>query len=259
MRKLLIFVFVVLGLTAQGLQAQEPPSEAEILRILGEIGTLPGMRETLVRSGFEGENLDVALEQIGVVFGDREIAMHLARRILAAGRGDWASAQAAQGLIRPLLDRGLSHLSARELSYFFRVEQTVLNAMSRRDCGRAFQNRIAPEVLAQRTARVAARLNTAALREYYRIQYVAARLGATRGPKPLSEALRARVNALLQAELEAAADARSDGATLMRTMANTQRAGVFAACDAGRFFLDVVMKIEPAARHEILLVLSEDT
>ena len=256
MRKLLSVVFLVFGFAVQ---AQQPPSEAEIARILGEIETLPGMRESLMRSGFEGENLDVALEQIGIILGDREIAAHLAQRILAAGRGDWATAQAAQGLIRPLLDRGMSHLSPRELSYFYQVEQTVLNAMPKRDCGRAFQNRIAPDVLAQRTARVAARLNTPALREYYRIQYWAAKYGVTRSAKPLSQALRTRVTARLKAELETAAEARPNGRALMRTMADTDRATVSAACEAGRFFLDVVMQIEPRARHEILLVLSEDT
>lgn len=255
MRGFLILALVMFGFAAE---AQEPPSKGEIMRILADVHTLPGMEASLQRNGFEGENLALAMRQIELVLGDRKIAGRLAERILAAGRGDWADAQAAQGLIQPLLDRGLSHLPPRELSYFFKVEQTVLNAMPKRDCGRAFQNRLPPDVLAQRTARVAARLNTPALKEYYRIQYRAAQFGATRAPKVLSEALRARVAEKLNAALGGAAEARPDGRRLMSAMGSIDRAGSQAACDAGRFFLEVVMQMEPVARHEALLVLSAE-
>lgn len=256
MRRFLASLILALGLVAPAGFAQEGPSKAEIVRILGEIPTLPGMRESVSASGYKGENLELAMGQMARMLGDRQIANHIAERILAAGRGDWQSAQAAQGLIQPLLDRGMGHLAPSELSYFFKVEQVVLEAIPTRDCGLIFKNRLAADEVARRTAQTAARLNTPALKEYYRIQYKAAKLGATRGPKTLSAALQDRVSARLNAALSAAAEASPAARAALATFERIESASNAAACDAGKFFLDVVMEMEPKARHEALLVLS---
>ncbi|MCZ4348212.1 hypothetical protein, partial [Devosia neptuniae] len=85
-----------------------------------------------------------------------------------------------------VMDRGISHLPLRDLRYYYLIEKTVLNAMSMRNCGLAVRERLSPEQLADATARVAARLNTPALRTYYDIQLRAAQLGAKRAPLRLS-------------------------------------------------------------------------
>ncbi|MCV2893839.1 hypothetical protein [Lentibacter sp. XHP0401] len=258
MRKLLLVGLMMLGLAVlPAPPAQAAPEKAEIVRILGEIHTLPGMRDSLERNGFTGENLELAVRQIGIMLGDRQIANHIAERILAAGRGDFVNAQAAQGLIQPLLSRGMGHLSERELGYFYQVETTVLKAMTKRDCGLSFRNRLPPDELARRTAKVAARLNAPALKEYYRIQYKAAKLGVTRGPKVLSDALRERVATRLNVALNEAAEATPEGRAAMKAFARLESVGNPAACDAGLFFMDVVMNMDAAARHETFLVLSE--
>ena len=57
MRRFLASLIFVFGLVAQTGFAQEGPSKAEIVRILGEIPTLPGMRESIEQSGMPGKTL----------------------------------------------------------------------------------------------------------------------------------------------------------------------------------------------------------
>ena len=247
---------LALGLLAQGSFAQEGPGKAEILRLLGGISALPEIRASVAQSGYEGENLDLAVAQMARMLGDDAIASHIAERILAAGRGDWQTAKAAQGLVQPLLARGMGHLAPRELQYFLEVERVVMGALSLRSCGLIFKNRLGPEAIAKRTAEAAARLNTPALREYYRIQYKAARLGATRPPKRREPALRAQTRAEIGAALSAAAAADPAAQAALADFERIDRVSAVRACVAGRFFLDVVMTMEPRARHAALLTLS---
>ena len=256
MRRFLASLIFAFGLVAQTGFAQEGPSKAEIVRILGEIPTFPGMRESIEQSGYAGENLDLAMAQMKRMLGDRQIANHIAERILAAGRGDWQNAQAAQGLLQPLLDLGMGHLAPSELVYFFKVEQVVVEALGKRDCGLIFKNRLPANEVARRTAETAGRLNTPALKEYYRIQYKAAKLGATRAPKQLSPAMQERVSEEIAAALSAAAEADPTAEAALAAFERLERVSNAQACAAGKFFLDVVMKMEPKARHEALLVLS---
>ena len=92
-------------------------------------------------------------------------------------------------LLQPLLDLWMGHLAPSELVYFFKVEQVVVEALCKRDCGLIFKNRLPANEVARRTAETSGRLNTPSLKEYYRIQYKAAKLGATRAPKQLSSAM----------------------------------------------------------------------
>lgn len=255
MRGFLVSLTVALGLSGAPGFAQEAPGKAEILRILGEIATLPEMRASVVQNGYEGENLALALAQMARMLGDEAIAGHIAERILAAERGDWATAQAAQGLIQPLLARGVGHLAPDELAYFFEVERVVVGAVSRRICGLMFQNRLGAEAIGRHTAEAVARLNTPALKEYYRLQYKAARLGATRPTPRLAPEARERATAQMAAALGAAARTASAQAALA-DFERLEQVSARRACLAGRFFLDVVMEMEPRARHQALLVLS---
>lgn len=256
MKRLLLTLSFLIGLGLPQAEAQRAPEKAEIIAILGQLYAVPGMRAEMARAGFEGENLDLAMGQIKTVLGDRQIAGYLADRLIALGQGRPESAALATGLIEPLLDRGLSHLSARELAYFYQVETAVVNAMPKRLCGMAFRNRLGPKALTQSTAKVAARLNSPALKAYYRIQYKAAKLGLTRGPKRLSAAARAKAERSIFDALTAKAAGEKNGARLLQAFAQLERANNTLACDAGRMFLTTVMEMAPRARHEALVYMT---
>lgn len=254
MRKMLAALALAYGLIAQS--ALAAPDKAEITEFLRQLHTLPNIRQDYEEMGFQGENLELALEQMRRILGDPAVGGYIADRLVALGQGELQSANLAAGLIDPLLDRGLGHLTARELSYFYQVEKVVMDALSRRDCGQAFKGRLAPQVLAERTTRVAARLNTPALREYYRIQLKAARLGVTRAPKKLSDAAMERAQARLMEALKAQARTRGDARLFERALQGFEGLSNGAACDTGRFFMDAIMSLPLRERYEVLIFMN---
>lgn len=253
MRKLVILLFMVLGVATQ---AQQGPSRNEIIRFLGTLHQMPGMRERLVDQGFKGENLELALGHVHTVMNDRQIAGYIADRLIALGRGDRRAAMAATGLLEPLMDRGMGHLSPRELAYFYQVEKTVIDAMPLRTCGLAFKDKLAPGEMEKSTARVAARLNTPALKEYYRIQLKAAKLGVNRKAKQLTGARKARAEQALVESVIAISSARGDGQRLLAAMDDMDGASNAMACKAGRMFLDGVMSLPAGKRHDALVLMT---
>lgn len=248
---------LVLCLPGPQAQAQSDVTRADLIRMLGRLYDDLPIREDLMALGFRGENLDLAVNQAQRVLRDPDVAGYVADRVLGLQSGDAPPpARAAEGLLWGLMDRGISHLPLRDLRYYYVVEQAVLNAMSTRNCGLAVRERMAPDRLADATARVAARLNTPALRTYYDIQLRAAQLGATRPPLRLSAA---RTQAAEQSIFEALARkiaSRDDAEQLIRTFSRLDRADNRSACTAGRTFIDAVLTLEGRTLHDALIYLS---
>jgi hypothetical protein len=248
---------LTLCLPAPSAQAQSEVSRSDLIRMLGRLYDDMPIREDLEQLGFRGENLDLAVEQAKRVLRDPDVAGYVADRVLSLQSGTAPPAtRAAEGLLWGLMDRGISHLPLRELRYYYVVEQTVLKAMSPRNCGLAVRERMPPDRLADETARIAARLNTPALRSYYDIQLHAAQLGATRPPVQMSAA---RIDAAEQSIFEALARqiaSRDDADRLMRTFSRLDSADNRSACTAGRTFIDAVLSLKGKALHEALIYLS---
>ncbi|MCZ4352920.1 hypothetical protein O4H61_10385 [Roseovarius aestuarii] len=246
-----------IGLSGAQAQSQPEVTRADLIRILGRLYDDVPIREDLMAFGFRGENLQLAVDQAKRVLRDPDVAGYLADRVLSLQNGAAPPpTHAAEGFLWGVMDRGISHLPLRDLRYYYLIEKTVLNAMSMRNCGLAVRERLSPEQLADATARVAARLNTPALRTYYDIQLRAAQLGAKRAPLRLSAA---RAEASEQAIFEALARriaSRDDAERLMRTFANLDRADNRSACTAGRTFIDAVLTLEGRTLHDALIYLS---
>ena len=261
MKKISFITALLLMLGALSLSATSPAAQPEtvrksdIVRLLGQLPDYTPVRRDMEELGFRGEKLDLAVAQIDKMLNDPLIAGNIADRVIAAQQPSVQSVEAG-GLFWPLVDRGLGHLPARDMRYFYLVEQTMLKAMPERECGMVIRERLSPERRAQVTGSVAARLNTSALREYYRIQYQAARLGATRDAARLNADDEARIVNKINAALGLELHGRNDARALKRAFGDLDHVGNRRACRVGRLFMDTVLSMEGRDLHHALILLS---
>lgn len=249
-------VATVLLSAPEGGRAQDVTvRKSDVVRLLGQLPEFTPIRQDMQALGFEGEKLDLAVAQIERMLRDPLIASNIADRVIAARLPSVDTVEAG-GLFWPLVDRGLGRLTARELRYFYLVEQTMLKALPVRECGLTIKERLAPERLAKVTGSVAARLNTPALREYYRIQFKAAQFGASRDVRRLDPAAEARAAESINRALGRTLADRPDREALMRAYRNLERVSNRRACEAGRLFMDAVLSMEGRELHNALILLS---
>lgn len=230
-------------------------NRADIIRLLGELPDIAPIREELRAVGFRGANLELAVKQAELIYRDPILAGHVADQVIAAFQTP-QSVQAAGGLMWPLVERGLGHLTTRELKFYYQVEQAMIKALSVRQCGLAVRDRLSDERFADVTSRTAARLNTPALKEYYRIQAKAARLGVQRQPVRMSAASITRVEERITARMTRSIEASNNPRALLLAMSNLERASNSQACAIGRLFMDVVMQLEGRALRDTLVYMS---
>ncbi len=228
---------------------------SDIIRLLGQLPEVTPMRQDMAALGFQGEKLDMAVNQMARMLKDPLIVGNIADRVIAAQRRT-IRPEEARGLFWPLVDRGLGHLTLRELRYFYRVEQTMLTALPVRDCGLVIRERLSDQRMAEVTGRVASRLNTPSLREYYRIQYKAARLGVTRKAKRLSDRDAKRIAVKINRALAQRIAQEKDAPGLIGAFRNLKRMDNRRACAAGRLFIDAVLDLEGRDLHHALILLN---
>lgn len=215
----------------------------DVVRLLQRMHEVVPVRDQFVELGFRGENLELAMAQHQRIFGDRKVAEYMADRLIAAYDGRLPPASATGGLVGSLIDRGIGYLPTRDLVYFYRVENTVFKALSDRECGLAVKQRLSDRRLSDATAQAAARLNTPALKEYYRIQYKAVKLGLTREPKRLSAAEADAIEERIGKAIFSRTGDKSAMA-LIRVFENPRRATNRQACDAARTIMDTVLTLK---------------
>lgn len=257
MRLLIIFtcLCIALGAPAAQAQAQDQPARSDLVRLLGRMHEFVPIEQDFRSLGFEGENLDLAMAQYKRMFNDPGIAGFVADRILSAQRTEVPTALEAGGLLGPLVDRGIGHLPTRELAYFYKVEYAVFNALPYRICGLVVKQRLSDHRLADATAKAAARLNSPALSEYYRIQYKAARLGVTRKAVRLGPAATARIERVIgKTVFSREGDAHAEG--LMRIFSRPESATNRQACETGRMIMQAVLTLEGEDLHDALIYFS---
>ncbi|MEL6313236.1 MAG: hypothetical protein AAFQ60_04195 [Pseudomonadota bacterium] len=242
-----------------GLSAQNRDvgvNRAEMIRILGELPSAMPIREDLQKQGFSGDNLELAVAQAGSFYKDPTIAGFIADQVIAAYT-DPSFEVNPQGLIWPMVARGMGHLPLVELRYYYSVEQAMINALPNRECGQAMRGTYSDKAYADAMSRVAARLETDALREFYRIEFKAAKLGATRGPVALSAATMQDVAAAIDARVEALLDEEPDAVRLRAAMQDIARANNKIACRIGRIFYEAVITLDPKIQRNGLIMLGQ--
>lgn len=258
MRLIAFFTWLMLvGTVSVAAQSEDIKADRqEIIRLLGQLPDIAPIRQDLRALGFRGANLELAVKQAELLYRDPVIAGYVADRVIAAFEAP-QSVQAADGLLWPLVERGLGHLSTRELKFYYEVERAMIEALSIRQCGLAVRDRMRPERFAEMTSRVVARLNTDALREYYRIQAKAARLGATRSPVRQSDATIRRIEERIQASMTRSIEASKNPGVLLAAMMNLEQASNTHACAIGRLFMNTVLQYEGRALRETLVYMSQ--
>lgn len=252
---------LVLGLLLAGLpalaqqEAAPTANRADIIRLLGELPDYADFRAEMRALGFRGEKLDLAVEHAELIYRDPVIAGYVADRVISAYETPDTGAE-ARGLIWPLIERGLPHLPTLELRYYHQVERVMMEALPDRDCGRIVRGRMPPRQFMRVMSRMSARLNTEGLRNYYRIQAKAARLGVTRDPVGMSperiDAVETRIAEGLSRRIAQSENPRR----LLRAMDNLPRASNAQACLIGRMFTDIVMDLEGPALRDTLVYMS---
>lgn len=253
----LVLCCVLIGLPASAQPVEDPRAKrADIIRLLGELPDYADFRADMRALGFRGEKLDLAVDHAELIYRDPVIAGYVADRVIAAYEAPESVAE-ADGLIWPLIERGLPYLSTRDLRYYHQVERVMIEALPLRDCGRIVRNRMPPRQFMRVMSRMAAGLNTAGLRNYYRIQADAARLGATRPPLRMSAARIDEVELRIAEGLTTRIAQSDNPRALLRAIDNLAQASNAQACRIGRMFTDIVMDMKGRALRDALIYLSQ--
>ncbi len=232
------------------------PSRDDVIRMMQKIAAQSPVRAELEALGFRGENLELAVKQSQVFVQDKGIAGYMADRLIAANKGQIPKGARSGGLVDPLVDRGISHLSLNEMRLFYRVEQSVVNALPTRECGRAMKGKPQTERQYKIASQVEAQMKPAILREYYRIQLKAARLGLRHRAKRLTPERQAQVIEKIFTRLaERVADSK-DARGLIAAYQNIHRVSNRRACAAGRLFMETVLSLKGNDLRDALILLS---
>lgn len=214
------------------------------------------MRADLRQLGFKGKKLDLAVQHAADMLRDPIIAGYIADSVLAVQSAAPVPVERAQGLLWGVIDQGLAHLPLRDLRYYYLVEQAVLGAMPVHICGQVVRGKLSPARMADATGRAAARLNTAGLRNYYRIQLRAAQLGAKRGRLTSTPQRAGRAEVSIFNAFTRHITQVPDAAQVMNSFARLDTVDNRRACRAGQLFIEAVLTLEGRELHEALIQLS---
>jgi hypothetical protein len=250
-------LLICLCLLAPGAYADPvETNRADVIRLLQKIVAETPVRAELEALGFRGENLELAIRQSQVFVQDPGIAGYMADLLIAANAGQVPQDTRSGGMVQVLFDRGISHLTLREMRHFYLVEQSVINAFPVRDCGRTVKGR--PQTRRQQDMvwRVEAQMNTVALKEYYRIQLKAARLGLRHRAKTLSPDRQAKIVEKIYTNLALRVADTNDARGLIAAYQNVNRVSNRRACTAGRLFMETVLNLQGNDLRDALILLS---
>ncbi|WP_120499683.1 hypothetical protein [Roseovarius sp. EL26] len=230
--------------------------KADIERLLLEWQAGMPIREELVGLGYAGANLEVAVTHVRRINSDPVIIGYVADLVIDAYENPKDIAVQANGFILPLVDRGMGHLPTSELVYFYKVEQAILGALPLRNCGQLVTGRLSSERYSRTVAAAASKLNTPALKEYYRLQHKAARLGVTRQAKHLSDQRRDQVEAMIQQGVEQQLQGHKDAKKLTRALKDPARANTTQACVLSRLYVQEALAQTGADLRDTMIFLS---
>ncbi|VAW02055.1 hypothetical protein MNBD_ALPHA07-9, partial [hydrothermal vent metagenome] len=128
-------ILICLCLFAFGVSAEPPETgRADVIRLLQKIIAQTPVRAELEAQGFRGKNLELAIRQSQVFVQDPGIVGYMADLLIAANAGQIPKDAESGGLVQRLVDRGISHLSLREMQHFYLVELPIVTGFSSRAC-----------------------------------------------------------------------------------------------------------------------------
>lgn len=245
---------LVLGTPGGHAAAQESAAlRAEIIEFIKQLPEISGTRERLIRQGFSGEKLELAVEHERLILEDRVVTGYIADRLIALYDGNLPRAWAPDGLIGPLFDNGFTHLSVSDMAYYFKVQLAMLQNMPVRDCGMVVKGRISEQRMERVMGQTEARLSAPTLSRYYGIIRKAIHTGVTRQPKLLSPADDARIQERINQKIRERIE--TDDSLDARTFEALGRASAQDACRAGSLFYEIVLEMKGRDLQHALLYL----
>jgi len=231
-------------------------SREEIIALLGRLHEIVPIRDQLIEQGFRGEKLELAEDHTRLMMNDKLVAGYIADRLIALYDGDLSGLAATEGLIAPLYDSGVTHLSVEEMRFFHEMQRALLDGMSKRNCGLIVKGEMRPRRMEDVLGRAETYFSIKTLRTYYGIQRKAVRLGVTRAPKQLSPSARTRIEQRISEALNTRVQSVENGRAVARSFDNLQEASAASACEAGKLFADVILDLEGRDLRKALLYLS---
>ncbi len=231
-------------------------NRGDILRLVKQLPDFFPVEEEMQALGFSGENLALAVKQDRKFYTDSAIAGYITDQVIGVYTDPETISGRVDGVIWPLIDNGLGHLSTGELKFYFQFEQALLSGLTPRQCGRIVRETWSDDRASDAMMRVAARMETSSLKEYYRIQFKAAKLGVSRRMVKLSKSTNERIEEQLHQAIERRIMASGDAQRLLFAAANLRRADNTRACMVGMMFYEAVMEQKGQALRDALIYMS---
>ena len=238
-------------------QEQTAPTRADLIRFIGQMPELSGTREALARQGYQGRQLDLAVDHEEKLLNDKVIAGYIADRLIGLYNGNLPTGWAPDGLIMPLFATGYTNLPRGDKVYYFKVQAAILRAMPANDCGLVIKGRMSNRRLERAFGQAEARLSPDTLQRYYQLQRTAIRSGVSKAPRTLSPADNARIQERLNAAVRTRVETDPNLKGAGKALENMNRASSANACQAGLLFYDTALSMTGRDLDHVLLYLNQ--
>ncbi|WP_095588399.1 hypothetical protein [Actibacterium ureilyticum] len=241
MRAILIALLFLIAAPIAG--AQE--SREEIIQSIQRIPLDPVLRANIRKNGFTGERYEIVLANLKRIYGNQAIVGFVTDYYLGLVRDGGPVGQPLEDPVDLLMNRGFSHLSTTQMRTLLRTDAAILRSLSQTDCGKLVKGTLHPERASEKTDGVLARLDPAALRAYYDVQYAAAVTGLSHSrPRALSRAEVTRVENKIFDRFDLRLNAQKNRDTLYRAWQDPARASNRSICTVSQLFLASVLDVQ---------------
>lgn len=223
--------------------AQE--TREEIIQSIQRIPLDPVLRANIRKNGFTGERYEIVLANLKRIYGNQAIVGFVTDYYLGLVRDGRPITQPPEDPIDLLMNRGFSHLSASQMRTLLRTDAAILKSLPQNDCGKLVKGTLPPPTASEKTDRVLSRLDPAALRAYYDVQYAAAVTGLKYSrPRTLSRAEATRVENKIFDRFDLHLNAQKNRDTLYRAWQDPARASNRSICTVSQLFLASVLDVQ---------------
>lgn len=256
MLRSILFALMVMCL-APAAVAQD--SREDIIRSIQRIPLDPVLRANIRKNGFTGERFDIVLASLKRIYGNQAIVGFVTDYYLGLAQKGQVYNQPVVDPVDLLMNRGFSHLSSAQMRRLLLTDMAILKTLSPTDCGRLIKGTLSPQAASEKTDKVLSRLEPAALRAYYDVQYAAAVTGLKYSrPRELTRDETARVENKIFDRFDLYMNAQKNSDALYRAWQDPARASNRSLCMVSQLFLSSVLDIQgPDARLAMIYFMQD--
>ncbi len=215
----------------------------EMIRVLSTLPSVMLIVEDQQRLDFGGKNLELAVTQAGAFYKDPDIAGHMADQVLSVCTDPVFQVQ-AQGLVWLLVEQGIGDLSIGKMWFYFLVRRGMIYTLSNQECGFEVRGLLSDTRFLGTRTDMTARLDTNTLREFYRVESKATRIGATKQLVRLSDRELLHIVCKVEVQLLNLIDATPDTPRLKSALRNIEAVDNTRAFCVGRRLYQAVFLLD---------------